>query len=549
MAMQLASPSEQPPEIQASTPADPVGTTSRRELQEGMDRGFALSPMADLVLAYNHHQDDEYSLFRRVNTLSSKKALDISEIIDRGVSIIALPVARFGLETGFLLRTDRTIKEMQALLTQAAGLIRERTSCFQIDPHAVISRVLRSAHDLGELHSAWVAMSERLDLAQRNFLKYQTEYRAEVDTELLLSPVSTNPDVYAVFPRENTSLATDLNYIYDNVPHMKKLWPKEYKVETDFLPDVMRAPSYLKGAFPDRPSEFRPSTIYYSAEGERKEIVVSSRSSHGAGAGLELPPETRGSKGKGRAMPGGVSPNEEAGSRPTEEENPRRAATPGHWNLSDASQGILGTEIPYKDSSSFFVPRSPRRFAPSAAVPGPGLPNPIFGMATSGSYFGGDSISQARRPAQPDLMPKPTLSRVEEIDEEIRRPVPSNHTSRSGSLMLPLLQKTNALLMTLNLGNTSVGENNEELKEQGGKEETHQTAAKEITKTMAKDDVAEAVTLLGEDTPDEALHLLIVEPPRRVARQDLRIAVEVKEAGTVAVGMEAAAAETAAGTG
>ncbi|KAJ7878891.1 hypothetical protein B0H13DRAFT_2346282 [Mycena leptocephala] len=399
MATILAPSAEHSP---AARPSTPIGTTevpARREMQEGMDRGFALSPMADLVLAFNHHSDEDYSLFRRVNTLSSKKALDISEIIDRGVSIVPLPTARFGLETGFLLRTDRTIKEMQALLIQAAGLIRGRTSCFTIDPHAVISRVLRSANDLNELHSAWVAMSERLDLSQRNFLKYQTEYRAESDQELLLSPISTVPDIYAVFPREKSSLASDLNYLYDHVPHMKKLWPRGYKVEIDFLPEVMKAPSYLEGAFPDRPSEFRPSTVYYSAEGERKEIVVSARSSHGAGADFELPPETRKGKGKSKEVSERNVPREDTQVESTREEAVPKETAPSHWNLSSGSQGLLGSEIPYKDPTQFFVPKSPRRWAHSTAVPGPDLPNPIFGMATSESYAGGDSISQARRPS------------------------------------------------------------------------------------------------------------------------------------------------------
>ncbi|KAJ7848767.1 hypothetical protein B0H13DRAFT_1906566 [Mycena leptocephala] len=103
----------------ADLPLPDSGEASwQREIQEGMERGFALSPMADLVRAYNSHTDEEFSLFRRVNSLASKKALDISEVVDRGVSIFAQPIARFGLKTGFLLRTDHTIKEMQSLLTE-----------------------------------------------------------------------------------------------------------------------------------------------------------------------------------------------------------------------------------------------------------------------------------------------------------------------------------------------------------------------------------------------------------------------------------------------
>lgn len=38
--------------------------------------------------------------------------------------------------------------------------------------------VLRSAQDLDELHVAWSALTERMDLAQKNFKKYQSEYGA-----------------------------------------------------------------------------------------------------------------------------------------------------------------------------------------------------------------------------------------------------------------------------------------------------------------------------------------------------------------------------------
>ncbi|KAJ7909252.1 hypothetical protein B0H13DRAFT_2330547 [Mycena leptocephala] len=342
--------------------------------------------MADLVRTYNQHTDEDYSLFRRVTTIASKKALDISEVMDRGVSLFAQPVAQFGLETGFLLRTDRTIKEMQALLTKASGLVRGRLTCFTIDPHSIIARVLRSAHDLNELHLAWVGMSERMELAQQNFLKYQSEYSAETEDEILLSPVSTSPDIYSVFPRENSTLALDLNYVFDSVPHMKKLWPKGYQVDVDFLPSIVRAPAYLQQAFPERQPEARPLTVYYSLEGERKEIAVSSRTSHRGGASFELPSEDLRAKGKEKEVQKKDVPPEEPRSESVQEASPTVEYSAGHWNMSDANQGILGTEIPYKDSESFFVPKSPQRTSRATTVPGSGLPNPIFGMATSESY-------------------------------------------------------------------------------------------------------------------------------------------------------------------
>jgi hypothetical protein len=96
----------QPSPPRVSTPTEPAkGLESYCPLQPGMERGFALSDMASLLMQYNQQNDDELSLFMRTTSIASKKALGISDIIDRGVNIIKQPIARFGLETGFLLRT------------------------------------------------------------------------------------------------------------------------------------------------------------------------------------------------------------------------------------------------------------------------------------------------------------------------------------------------------------------------------------------------------------------------------------------------------------
>jgi hypothetical protein len=257
-----------------------------------------------------------------------------------------------------------------------------------------------------------------MDLAQRNFSKYQSEYRATTEDNVLHSPVSTALEIYSVFPREDSSIARDLNYVFNHVPHMRKLWPKEYQAETDFLPAIMKAPPYLTLAFPDRQPEARPSTVYYSMEGDRKEILISSRSSRGAGLDFEVPPEDR--KGKGRAKEASEEdlPTEELRDEATPEVLPSTERSASHWDMSNASHGILGSEIPYKDPVNFFVPKSLRFDSRFTTVPGPDLPNPIFGMATSESYGGGESISQARRPPLRRDPSQPVLSRVDEVDEE-----------------------------------------------------------------------------------------------------------------------------------
>ncbi|KAJ6530385.1 hypothetical protein DFH09DRAFT_1326901 [Mycena vulgaris] len=70
---------------------------------------------------------------------------------------------------------------------------------------------------------------------------------------------------------------------------MQALLPKEYDKDTGFLPDYLPAPERLKVAFPDRPLEERPSTIFYSAAGERLERSFPSKSSLDASLAFEGP--------------------------------------------------------------------------------------------------------------------------------------------------------------------------------------------------------------------------------------------------------------------
>ncbi|KAJ7734686.1 hypothetical protein B0H16DRAFT_1261205, partial [Mycena metata] len=207
----------------------------------------------------------------RTNLLASKKALDPEDVIDRGVAILnARTGRRFTPESGFFLRTERTISEMQFLLDRAADLVDGCTSSFQIDPFKSLSKVLRNANDLNELHVAWLALSTRIGLAQRNLDKYESGYAASRDEDVLLSPLSTNPEVYKVFPCNRTDIS-DVNYLFNHVPHLQELRPTMYDPKVEWLPDKLPAPAYLARAFPHRPPEERPAVLTYTPHGERKE--------------------------------------------------------------------------------------------------------------------------------------------------------------------------------------------------------------------------------------------------------------------------------------
>lgn len=151
----------------------------------GMEKGYALSPMADLERDYTSSSDKETSLFQRATMIASSKGLASSSVMDRGLSSRGRPVARFSLETGFRILTEKTVKDMDTLLRNAVRLLPQRNSHFIVDPNTTFLTVLKSAGDLNELVIAWNALGERMRLAQKSFLKYQSEYRAVKQENIL----------------------------------------------------------------------------------------------------------------------------------------------------------------------------------------------------------------------------------------------------------------------------------------------------------------------------------------------------------------------------
>ncbi|KAF8197801.1 hypothetical protein K438DRAFT_1759921 [Mycena galopus ATCC 62051] len=153
-------------------------------MPEGMSRGFAMSSMGDLVLTFNSSKDSGLSVLRCMSILSSKKALHIEDLDNRGLIPSHASVPRFALEKEYLKEGESKVDGMQDILTKAAAMIENHTSCFLVDPRGGLLRVLRGANSLGEVHTAWSALSERADLALRNFDKYHSEFRNDVIPDL-----------------------------------------------------------------------------------------------------------------------------------------------------------------------------------------------------------------------------------------------------------------------------------------------------------------------------------------------------------------------------
>ncbi|KAK7026608.1 hypothetical protein R3P38DRAFT_3191855 [Favolaschia claudopus] len=247
-----------------------------------------LDAVETLLEEYESAENEEVSLYLRTSSIANKRVLDKSEIVDRGTTIPPQVLARFGLSAGYMLMVSRTIRQMQSLLKKMAALNPERRTIFAIDPQGVLLSVLASSKNIGELLAAWTALSKRMELAQGNLAKYHSEARSELES--LLTPASTALEIYENLPRDVEPVKV-VEYLYNHVPHLQTLRPVDYDPRSNSLEGIANVPQDLKAAFPPREPEARPVTIFYSTEGERREVAISPRSSHGLGPEFSLPHE------------------------------------------------------------------------------------------------------------------------------------------------------------------------------------------------------------------------------------------------------------------
>ncbi|KAJ6556811.1 hypothetical protein DFH09DRAFT_1084517 [Mycena vulgaris] len=359
------------------------------EVTEGMSRGFAMSAMADLQREYLQHTEDDTSTFNRVISFGAKKTLEVQNIFDRGLhnEEDLKDIPRFTLETGFSKRLEYTIREMQYLLKRASILVPGRQTTFQVDPYGSLLAILRGARSMDEMNAAWIAMSKRLSLSDCYFEKYGAEFRTEARSAPPRSPVSTVDGIYEHLPQRRSN-AEKLMFLSENVHHHREDLPKERDIgDEGWLFKTLQVPERLISAFPERLPEERPSTVYYTAAGERSERIISERSSWKKGDEFTLPqvdysegPEP-GSSDWYRSLP------------PWPRGNPE--------GLAEIEEAVESWEKKGKGKNKApqDVPRSPRREARTSTVPNRDIPNPLSGIASAAPYGGlhSDSTGSSAR--------------------------------------------------------------------------------------------------------------------------------------------------------
>ncbi|KAJ6567729.1 hypothetical protein DFH09DRAFT_1081164 [Mycena vulgaris] len=354
----------------------------------GMSRGYAMSEMAELQRAFLQEGEGDVSTFRRVKLIVSKQSLDPVDVNDRGLGPMQY-LPRFGLAPGLAMTIRNTIKETQGFLQKASRLVPGRTTWFIIDPHNLLMNTLGGAGNLDELHIAWLGLQKRMSLALRYLEKYEEHYRIPEQELRPTSPASTDEGIYTRWPSFKSSM-TQLTFLFDNVPHHQAQLPEDYDRDTGELAVALAAPARLKNAFPDRVEEDRPSTIYYSVEGERRERNIwGDRTSWKNNEEFRVPDED---------TPKELRISLESEEAKEDEDWDRRPSNPN-------DQEPTSSQVPYKPAETFFstVPKSPPALRREIGIPGPNLPDPLRGMASAAPYgLANDSISRGLDQARKD---------------------------------------------------------------------------------------------------------------------------------------------------
>ena len=192
-----------------------------------------------------------------VNILVTKDDLE-PELVER-IEDPNKGTTKYKLSNEFLEGLIKISTELQVFVEKAASLIEEQTRHFVIDPRDTLVHILRGTTSLPQLNVAWKTMQKRLELGNHTLNKYMQQYQHDSHAEVLLSPVSTLPELhsdlkdfhmadqclqylYQKFPNhhgqllEQAETALDQGKSWMNILPLPKTWKKA------FIPDKEQPP-------------------------------------------------------------------------------------------------------------------------------------------------------------------------------------------------------------------------------------------------------------------------------------------------------------------
>ena len=299
----------------------------------GMEQGFEFSPMAKLLREFGSQDLESQGLSTemKIQLIIDIEELGPEMILDRG-SERSPGTPRYHLTTKEWERVQSAVTELQIFLQQAARLIEERQTHFLVDPGDTLLPILAGTSSLGQMNAAWKAVRLRIELGTKALKKYVAEYKQAPDDNLILSPLSTLPDLYNELEGLDDS-DQKLRYLYSNIPHHQDQLTDEGRTSLQRARSswvhVLRMPAGIRDAFrlDEKPTPKPTPTARTDS----------------------LPPISV-PKGKGR----------EIEVKPPASSTARRTTETSHMRKSDAPQTSsesiwMGTETPFKSANSWFV--------------------------------------------------------------------------------------------------------------------------------------------------------------------------------------------------
>lgn len=179
----------------------------------GMERGYEMSPMANLYWEYGTERETGPSTARIVANIAIKPNLSREDVIDtRNWNSNVFTCYR--LQESELSVVQQTVTELQIFIQRMAKLILECMGYFIVDPEDNATRLLEGSQTLAQLQAAWTMIMKRMEAAQQFIMKYQEEYKGETTPS---SPVSTTNELHAEL-KEISSPESKLRYIYAEFP-------------------------------------------------------------------------------------------------------------------------------------------------------------------------------------------------------------------------------------------------------------------------------------------------------------------------------------------
>ena len=298
----------------------------------GMENGFEDSPMARLLREYSA-QDLEGqgpSTETKVQLILEVEELGPEMIVDRGPERPSM-LPRYHLTTKDLDRAQSAVAKLQVFLQQAARLIEERQSHYLVDPGDTLLPILAGTSSLGQMNVAWKALRLRMELGTKAWRKYIEEYKQAPDDNLILSPLSTLPELYNDLENLDDS-DQKLRYLFTNIPHHQQQLSEEGQTSLQRARSswvhVLQMPASIWSAFrlDDKPTPKATPTTRLA----------------------DLPqPSTNKGKAKER---------EEPVTAPSVPKKGKESGSSKRDEPSDTNQSIwMGMDTPFKSSNAWFV--------------------------------------------------------------------------------------------------------------------------------------------------------------------------------------------------